>query len=112
MRQFTSRGNGLNGAYAAEAIMQAVLDYFDAEITVYDRSQTHEMFRVGSGNRHDISGVHIHPKEFVWNRKENDLIQRDEEKAIALIAQTDFNSYLGTLLQALTVGSYRRGFNP
>jgi hypothetical protein len=107
MKQFKSAANGLTGRAAAEAIVQAVLAHFKAEVTVLDRHGIGELFRVGSGDpSHGIHGIHIHPISIQWGTW--DL--KAHKDAIAFLPDENLNMYVGSLLQALETGCYRAGF--
>jgi len=107
LRQFKDAGKGLSPRHAGEQIILAVLNHFQAEITVLDRDGDGELFRVGEGSpRHGINGVHIHPISVQWGTWQ----LRAHKDAVAFLTDEDFNMYLGTLLQALELGRYRVGF--
>ena len=107
LRQFKSAGQGLQGRQAGIRIVEAVLAHFRAEITVLDQDATGELFRVGQGDpRHGVHGVHIHP--ITLHSRTHEMIAHKD--AVALLTDTDFNMYIGLLLQALELGRYRAGF--
>ena len=107
LRQFKSAGLGFTGRQAGVKIIEAILAHFRAEITVLDKDGFGELFRVGSGNpRHGIHGIHIHPVSIHSQTFE----MQAHKDAIDLLADEDFNMYLGLLLQALELGRYRAGF--
>lgn len=101
------RANGLSGRSAGDAIVRAILDHFDAEITVLDKHGVGELFRIGVGDpSHGIRGVHIHPVNVQWQTWE----LRAHKDAIEFLTDDHFNMYLGSLLQGLETGRYRAGF--
>jgi hypothetical protein len=107
LRQFKEASQGLDPRRAGETIILAVLDHFQAEITVLDRDGDGELFRVGMGYpSHGINGVQIHPLYVQWGTWQ----LKAHRDAIAFLTDEDFNMYLGTLLQALELGRFRAGF--
>jgi len=106
LRTIKEAGKGLPQRQAGEHIMRAVLNHFGKEVTVLDRDGQGELFRVGAGPSHGISGVHIHPISVQWGTWQ----LKAHKDAIEFLTDSDFNMYLGTLLQALEIGRYRAGF--
>lgn len=72
-------------------------------MTVFDSSGLHELFRIGTGNRHGITGAHVHEPYIQF---ETWLI-RPRTDAVPLHGNPDYNYYIGTLVQALETGRYR-----
>ncbi len=107
LREFKAAGEGWPPRQAGERIIQAILNYYHAEITVLDPFGDGELFRVGTGApSHNIHGVHIHPVSVQWGTWQ----LKAHKDAIAFLTDDDFNMYLGTLLQALELGRFRVGF--
>ena len=106
LRTFKESGKGLPPRQAGERIIETILEYYRAEVTVLDAFGTGELFRVGMGYpRHGIHGVHIHPISVQYRTWE----LRAHKDAVAFLKDDDFNMYLGLLLQALELGRYRVG---
>lgn len=107
LRTFKEAGKGLPPRQAGEQIIQTILSYYRAEITVLDSNGTGELYRVGMGfPSHGIQGVHVHPISVQWGTWE----LKAHKDAVAFLKDDDFNMYLGLLLQALELGRYRIGF--
>ena len=106
LRAFKNAGAGHPPRQAGERIVEAILAHYQHEITVYTDDRQGELFRIGKGPRHGISGIHIHPISVQFDTWE----LKAHKDAVAFLTDKDFNMYLGTLLQALELGRFRVGF--
>jgi hypothetical protein len=106
LRAFKNAGGGHPRREAGEMMISAILAHYKYEITVYTADLQGELFRIGSGDRHEIKGVHVHPAYI----KKDSWEFRASSKATKFLTDKDFNMYLGILLQALELGRFRVGY--
>ncbi len=105
-----------SGELAAERKVQAAIDYLGGlEITVLDHTGTQEYFRVGSGGKHGIAGVHVHLAEGLF-----DPDKGWNAGALAAVGEvvgltndprrpSPVAYFVGLLMKALEQGHYRVG---